>query len=143
MIHIYLNGIDHYDAITKVTGFLGVSYYCEYCDVEYSQRGVHSCADGCEDCYSDIPCIRGEKIRCMDCKRTFHSRDCLVNINLSNLSSINLFVNLCIIVVNVELGSWVQRKIMFAQDRENVGIVKRLLDPIINATFKVVNVNLR
>ena len=66
-IHIYFNGVDHYDAITKVTGFLGARYYCEYCDVGYTNRGAHRCADGCEDCYSDIPCIHGEKIRCMDC----------------------------------------------------------------------------
>ena len=76
VIHIYYNGVDHYDAITKVTGFLGASYYCEYCDVGYNQRGAHRCADGCEDCYSDIPCIPGQKTRCMDCKRTFRSRDC-------------------------------------------------------------------
>ena len=31
MIHIYYNGVDHYDAITKVTELLGASYYCEYC----------------------------------------------------------------------------------------------------------------
>ena len=67
VIHIYFNGVDHYDAITKVTGFLGASYYCEYCDVGYKQRGDHRCADGCDGCYNDIPCIRGEKIRCMDC----------------------------------------------------------------------------
>ena len=78
VIHIYYNGVDHYDAITKVTGFLGASYYCEYCDVGYTNRGAHRCADGCEDCYSDIPCIHGEKMRCMDCKRTFRSRDCFV-----------------------------------------------------------------
>ena len=49
VIHIYFNGVDHYDAITKVTGFLGASYYCEYCDVGYTHRGDHRCADGCED----------------------------------------------------------------------------------------------
>ena len=76
VIHIYFNGVDHYDAITKVTGFLGASYYCEYCDVGYKQRGDQRCADGFDGCYSDIPCIRGEKIRCMDCKKTFRSRDC-------------------------------------------------------------------
>ena len=76
VIYIYYNGVDHNDAIMKVTGFLGASYYCEYCDVGYTNRGAHRCADGCEDCYSDIPCSRGEKIRCMDCKRTFRSRDC-------------------------------------------------------------------
>ena len=63
IIHIYFNGVDHYDAITKVTGFLGASYYCEYCDVGYSNRGDHRCADGCDGCYSDIPCIPGQKTR--------------------------------------------------------------------------------
>ena len=76
MIHIYFNGVDHYDAITKVTGFLDAHYYCEYCDVGYTHRGDHRCADGCEDCYSDIPCIPRQKTRCIDCKRTFRSRDC-------------------------------------------------------------------
>ena len=52
-------------------------------------------------------------------------------------------VNLCRIVVNVILELWAQRKIMYVQDRENEGIVKKLLDPIINAIFKVMNVNLR
>ena len=76
VIHDYFNGVDHYDAITKVTGFRGCIYYCEYCDVGYSNRGDHRCADGCDVCYSDIPCIPGQKTRCMDCKRTFPSRDC-------------------------------------------------------------------
>ena len=61
VIHIYFNGIDHYDAISKVTGFLGTHYYCEYCDVGYTNRGAHRCADGCDGCYSDIPCIPGQK----------------------------------------------------------------------------------
>ena len=60
-IHIYINGVDHYDAITKVTGFLGTQYYCKYCDVGYKQRGNHRCADGCDGCYSDIPCIPDKK----------------------------------------------------------------------------------
>ena len=76
VIHIYFNGVDHYDAITKVTRFRGCIYYCEYCDVGYSSRGDHRCADGCDGCLSDFPCIPGQKTRCMDCKRTCHSRDC-------------------------------------------------------------------
>ena len=44
---------------------------------------------------------------------------------------------------NVILGLWAIRKIMYALARENVGIVKKLLDQIINAIFKVMNVNLR
>ena len=59
-----------------MTRFRGCIYYCEYCDVGYNHRGDHRCADGCDGCYSDIPCIPGQKTRCMDCKRTFRSRDC-------------------------------------------------------------------
>ena len=51
-----------------------------------------------------------------------------------------LFVNLCIIVLIVILGLWTQRRIMYDQDRENIGTVKGLLDPIINAILKVMNV---
>ena len=40
VIHIYFNGVDHYDAITKVTGFLGTQYYCKYCDVGYKQKKI-------------------------------------------------------------------------------------------------------
>ena len=80
VIHIYFNGVDHYDAITKVTRFFGCIYYCEYCDVDYTNRGAHSCADGCNGCYSDIPCIPEHKTRCMDCKRTFCSRDCFAKL---------------------------------------------------------------
>ena len=76
-------------------------------------------------------------------KEHFVVETVLQSIRQSNLSSINLFVNLCIIVVNVVLGLWAIRKIMYVQDRENVGIVKRLFGPIINAIFKVMNVNLR
>ena len=76
-------------------------------------------------------------------KELFVVQTALQSIRQWNLSSINLFVNLCIIVVNVILGLWAIRNIMYAQDRENVGIVKRLLDPIINAIFKFMNVNLR
>ena len=76
-------------------------------------------------------------------KEHFVVETVLLSIRQSNLSSKNLFVNLCIIVVNVILGLWAQRKIMYVQDRENVEIVKRLLGPIINAIFKAMNVNLR
>ena len=71
MIHIYFNGVDHYDATTKVTGFRGCIYYCEYCDVAYSNRGDHICADGCDGCYSDIPCIPGQKTRKWTVKEHF------------------------------------------------------------------------
>ena len=135
--------MNHYDAITKVTGFLGAHYYCEYCNVGYSNRGDHRCADGCEDCYSDIPCIRGQKMRCMDCKRTIRSRKCFAKHKAMKSKQ---HKSICQLVYNCgKCGIRIvgkKKKIMYAHYRENVGIVKRLLDPIINAIFKVMNVNL-
>ena len=46
VIHIYWNGDNHYDTITKVSGFLGCIYYYEYCDFGYTNRGDHRCPDG-------------------------------------------------------------------------------------------------
>ena len=79
VIHLYWNGDKHYDTVTKVTGLMGCSYYCEYCDVGYTNRGDHRCNDGCDGCYSDIPCIPGQKVKCVDCKRTFKSQSCFDN----------------------------------------------------------------
>ena len=143
VIHIYFNGVDHYDTITKVTGFLGGYYYCEYCDVGYTNRGAHRCADGYDGCYSDIPCIPGQKTRCMDCKRTFRSRDCFAKHKAVKSKQ---HKSICQLVYNCGKCNFRivgNKKIMCVQDRENVGIVKKLLDPIINAIFKVMNVNLR
>ena len=64
VIHLYWNGDKHYDTVTKVTGLMGCQYYCEYCDVGYTNRGDHRCNDGCDGCYNDIPCIPGQKEMC-------------------------------------------------------------------------------
>ena len=79
VIHLYWDGDNHYDSITTVKGFLGCIYYCEYCDVGYNHRGDHRCPDGCDGCYSDIPCPCGRNIYCTDCKRTFRSPACFDN----------------------------------------------------------------
>ena len=79
VIHSYWNGDHHYDTITKVTGFLGCNYYCEYCDIGYNYRGNHRCPDVCDGCYNDIPCTYERKIFCRDCKRTFRSPACFNN----------------------------------------------------------------
>ena len=76
VIHIYWDGDNHYDSITTVGGFLGCHYYCEYCDVGYTNRGDHRCPDGCYGCYNDIPSTRGRNIYCADCKRAFRSPAC-------------------------------------------------------------------
>ena len=63
----------------KSKRLLGCSYYCEYCDKGYTNRGDHPCPDGCKACYSDIPCITEQKIKCVDCHRIFRSQSCFNN----------------------------------------------------------------
>ena len=41
VILIYWDVDNHYNTITKVSGFLGCAYYCEFCDVGYTNRGAH------------------------------------------------------------------------------------------------------
>ena len=79
VIHLYWNGSNHYDCVTAVTSLLGCSYYCEYCDKGYNHREDHPCPDGCTACYSDIPCITEQKIKCVDCYRIFRSQSCFDN----------------------------------------------------------------
>ena len=79
VIHIYWNGDNHYDCVTSVKALLGCEYYCEYCDKGYNNRENHPCPDGCTACYSNIPCITEQKIKCGDCNRIFRSQICFDN----------------------------------------------------------------
>ena len=79
VIHIYWNGDNHYDTITKVTGCLSCSYYCECRGFGYTNRGDHRCPDSCDGCYNDIPGAYERKIFCKNCKRTFRSPACFNN----------------------------------------------------------------
>ena len=45
----------------------------------YTNRGTNRCPDGCDGCYSDIPCTTGRKIHCANCKRVFKSQTCFHN----------------------------------------------------------------
>ena len=92
VIHIYWNGDHHYDTVTKVTGFVGCSYYCEYSDFGYTNRRDYRCPDGCDGCYNDIPFTYERKMFCRDCKRTLRSPACLI-INRSRQIRKHLFVS--------------------------------------------------
>ena len=85
--------------ITMVKGFLGSQCYCEYCDVGYTNRGAHRCPDGCDGCYSDIPCTSGRNIYCADCKRTFRSPACFDN---HKLIKSNQKKSICHLVYNCD-----------------------------------------
>ena len=77
VIHIFHHD-NHYDCIVSITGFLGRSYYCEWCDVGYDHREGHQCSHICQ-CYAHTLCPAGQSIRCPDCRRLFQSQACFDN----------------------------------------------------------------
>ena len=75
VIHIYYTE-NHYDCITNIKGFLGCSYYCEYCDIGYQNREGHPyCPYGCVCCAPE-KCRFEKYITCNDCHRDFLSQNC-------------------------------------------------------------------
>jgi hypothetical protein len=40
----------HYNVITNMATYLDISYYCNHCNVNYSNNITHSCSDLCSTC---------------------------------------------------------------------------------------------
>ena len=65
----------HFDVITKMPGFLAVSYFCHKCRKTYSNACDHMCPAMCKSCRS-FECVFEEWIECNECERKFKSRAC-------------------------------------------------------------------
>ena len=79
----------------------------------------------------------------MDCKRTFSSRDCFAKHKAMKSKQ---HKSICQLMYNCGKCNFRivgTKKNHVCPGQRNVGIVNKLLDPIINAIFKVMNVNLR
>lgn len=51
-IPLYLYYHDgHFDVITKMTGFLNMSYFCEHCKKGYDHKEKHACNNPCVYCH--------------------------------------------------------------------------------------------
>ena len=81
---------DHYDAITKLQGFFGSSYFCARRLTPYDNEGRHACKnnpDHCRAClqtgcpnYTEAKCCGHQATAlCGSCKRLFHGDMCLQN----------------------------------------------------------------
>lgn len=77
VIHIYHHD-NHFDLITSMTAFMGTSYWCEVCEIAYSNRHQHRCKTACKFC-QEKGCIAGEKIKCLDCRLDYQSQQCFDN----------------------------------------------------------------
>ena len=70
---------NHFSVITKMTSFLGKSYFCKSCFVGYQHPSSHSCKTQCVNCKSATSCLKRENKICQDCNRFFVSELCLQN----------------------------------------------------------------
>ncbi|XP_055344050.1 uncharacterized protein LOC129592111 [Paramacrobiotus metropolitanus] len=68
---------NHFDLVTKPTGFYCTSYYCQDCDKAYSRKCEHRCEGKCNLCYRfRDECMIEEEVDCEDCGRIFNNQVC-------------------------------------------------------------------
>ena len=75
LYHHFAGDSSHYDVITKVNALLEKSFYCDKCDVAYTNISDHRCEEKCKMCYRS-DCTKGRQTKCADCHRTFPSVNC-------------------------------------------------------------------
>ena len=81
---------EHYYPIVNITGFLGVSYYCEICQCKYSRKLHHVCKNECYLCREIHKVDIEEEIDenenyCDICNITFYSDYCFGNHKNNNI----------------------------------------------------------
>ena len=65
IFHLYLNN-RHYDVNRKMPAFVNKSYYCDVCNMGYSNKEVHRCETHCMVCKGNSQCKKEEWIQCPD-----------------------------------------------------------------------------
>ena len=73
-IYLYYHN-KHFDVITKMPGFLAISYFWHKCRKTYSNALDHMCPAMCKSCRS-FECVFEQWIDCDECERKFKSRAC-------------------------------------------------------------------
>ena len=73
-IHIYHHN-DHYDVITSMAAFYGMSDYCQLCDKAYKHK-KHICKAICITCKHSAHITPKSKKYCTDCNRYCYNEEC-------------------------------------------------------------------
>jgi len=93
---------NHYDAIKSITGYLGVSYFCNKCDKGFNDKSKHLC-DGeimCKLCLTKGIDHRNvnkrlEWVKCAECKVSYIEGECFKNHLDKNLCEKKIKCELC------------------------------------------------
>lgn len=85
-VFLYLHD-DHYYGITNPKGFLGVSYFCNFCYSGYSKKNDHKCENCCNVCHhAKCPDQPKKTIQCTECLRFCQSKFCHTQHKVRNLN---------------------------------------------------------
>jgi hypothetical protein len=68
MLTLYLSD-GHFDVITSVPAFFGLSYWCHQCEKGYNCKDLHVCPSACYHCKKLGRCEGEERIICAECSR--------------------------------------------------------------------------
>ena len=74
---------DHFNPITKPSGFFGTHYWCELCNKCYSDKQKHKCIPNCVACKTldteNCDFQAGKTAHCIDCNGDFYGEACFAN----------------------------------------------------------------
>ena len=74
-IYLYYHD-EHFDVITKMTGFLNKSYFCSQCKKGYNNKETHTCNNPCVYCHRLHSDQEEKWIFCDKCNRYFKNGTC-------------------------------------------------------------------
>ena len=78
VVCLYLHN-HHYNLIKTMTNFHSKQYYCQLCNIAYTNREDHSCTRSCNNCDGPTKCKPTSKnswITCLECLRGFPNQAC-------------------------------------------------------------------
>ena len=74
-IYLYYQA-NHFDAITKLPGFLNTNYFCHQCHKGYDHTTDHLCDGMCRSCRGVGCTIENNGMTCQECDRFFKNQAC-------------------------------------------------------------------
>jgi len=126
-IYYLLESDDHYDAITSITGYLGVSYFCDKCEKGFNDKNNHLCEgevkcklcqtkgvdhkikmlqERCNQCVGGNKCVicrLSEWLKCDVCNVSYIQGECFQNHLDKNMCTKKVKCESCNIILRTKI----------------------------------------